>query len=69
MKNYDISTISPLLMSTWVSEEAKTPKNLNLLIWSATFQPKLNKLLKNPQKRVDFCLLSRFFNPGWKIAE
>ena len=58
------TTISPLFLHFWCQQEyqkkRKTPRNSNLLVWSATFQPKLNKLWKTLKKELIFVYFQGF---------
>ena len=52
------TVISPLFLHFWsqhgYQKKQKTSRNSNLLVWSATFQPKLNKLWKTIKKVLIF---------------
>ena len=67
--------ISPLFLHFWsqlgYQKKQKTSRNSNLLVWSATFQPKLNKLWKTIKKVfifVYFYGFSRVFQSRMKSS-
>ena len=67
--------ISPLFLHFWsqlgYQKKQKTSRNSNLLVWSATFQPKLNKLWKTVKKVfifVYFYGFSRVFQSRMKSS-
>ena len=73
-------SFTPLFLRSWgqhgCQKKRKTSRNSNLLVWSATFHPKLNKprkTSKNGQKAwKNDCFLVVFqslFNFGWKVAD
>ena len=72
-ENRDISTISPLLKSTWVSEEAKNIKEFKFVGLIHYFSTKNWINFEKPSKKCwflcTFTVFQEFFNPGWKVAD
>ena len=69
------TTISQLFLHFWsqhgYQKKQKTSRNSNLLVWSATFQPKLNKLWKTIKKVLIFVYFygfSRVFQSRMKSS-
>ena len=69
------TSISPLFLHFWgqhgYQKKQKTSRNSNLLVWSATFQPKLNKLWKTIKKVLIFVYFygfSRVFQSRMKSS-